>query len=109
MRLSNLKKVPDYRVQKWIEESIPNLTKDQRDYIRHEEIVRFSPFDFYTREKKYLGSVFIRMTVFFIPVVWFILFITLPFNFVVTGNWGYDMESLKWFRNWNKKCDVDII
>ena len=47
MKLINLKKVPNYKVEKWLENNIKELTAYQREWMRNEEIVRFAPFEFY--------------------------------------------------------------
>ena len=102
MNLHNLQKVPDYRVKKWLEESIRDLTPYQKQKIFDDEIIRFSPFEFYEK-RKVVSSFWIRLTIIFIPFVWLLLFIGLPFKFIVTGQWGYGKKMLNWYDKWVSK------
>lgn len=102
MNLHNLQKVPDYKVKKWIEESIRELTPYQIQKMFDDEIVRFSPFEFY-EERKVVSNFWIRLTIVLIPFVWLILFIGLPFKFIATGQWGYSKKMINWYDKWVSK------
>lgn len=101
--LHNLEKAFDHEVRNWLEKSIPELTKYQLEKIRYDEIIRFAPFEFYKRRKK-TKNFFMRLTIILYVAMWLVLFIGLPFNFIITGNWGYN--KLKWFANWGHKIGV---
>lgn len=103
MRLINLKRASNLEVQKWIEKSIPELTKYQKERIRDDEIVRFAPYEFYKRGKK-VDNILVRLSVIFIPIVWVLLLIGLPFNFFVTGKWGYG--RIEWYCKWATACGL---
>ena len=103
MRLVNLKRVSDYKVEKWLYENIVELTAYQKQRIKEDEIVRFAPFKFYERRSK-VDSFLIRLTIVFIPVAWCILVISLPFHFIATGSWGY--KNLSWFSKWLRNCGL---
>jgi len=103
MRLINLKRIDNYEVEKWLEDKIPELTTYQKERIRDDEIVRFAPFYFYKRRKK-VNNVFIRLSAIFIIPVFLVLIIGLPFNFLITGNWGY--SGLKWYSKWTNACGI---
>lgn len=104
MNLHNYKKVPDYKVQEWIEKSIVEITPYQKQKLRDNETVRFSPFEFIERRKK-VENIWIRLSVIFLPIVWLSLVISMPFVYFFTGRWGYRYDSVKWFDKWyNSAC-----
>ena len=103
MRLINLKEVSDHKVREWIEKSIPELSPYQKERMRNGEMIRRAPFKFYERRKK-VDSIFVRLSVLFIPVAWTVLVIGLPFNFFYTGTWGYN--KIDWFSNWSSACGL---
>ena len=97
--LHNCKKVSDYKVQEWIEKSIVEMTPYQKERLRNDEIIRFAPFEFYQRRKQ-VKSFWVRLSCILMPIVWLLLFISLPFCYLVTGRWGYRYEAIKWFDAW---------
>ena len=103
MRLLNLKKVPNYKVQEWLESDFKEMTIYQKEWMRNEEFVKFAPFEFYERRKK-VKNVFIRLTLMLYVITWIFLIFGLPFNFLFTGNWGYN--KLKWFSKWGSSCGL---
>jgi hypothetical protein len=105
MNLINLQKASNHRVQEWIENSIKDLTPAQKDWIINEEIIRFAPFYFMERRKK-TRNILLRFSILFIIPILLFLIVGLPFNFCITGNWGYDFEKVKWFSNWTSKCGL---
>ncbi len=107
MKLINLKNVPDYKVQKWLENSIRELTPFQKEWMRNDEIVRSAPFDFYERGKRTKNPI-VRISIVPYLIVGLLLFIGLPFNFLFTGNWGYKSKSLKWFTKWSNALSINI-
>ena len=103
MNLINLQKVSDYRVQDWLDKKIKDLTPYQKEWIRNEEIVRFAPFYFMERRKK-TNTILLRFTIVFMLPILLLLIVGLPFNFFITGSWGYNFEKMKWYSNWTSKC-----
>ena len=65
--------------------------------------VIFAPFYFYKSRKK-TNNIFVRLSVIFIPVAFIILVAGIPFNFFVTGNWGY--KKVDWFSKWATACGL---
>jgi len=103
MKLINLKKVNDYTVEDWLENNIKELTPYQKEWIRDQEIVRSAPFEFYERRKK-IDNIFIRLSVIVMPVVFCVIVIGLPINFLIKGKWGYN--SLNWYSKWVSACGL---
>lgn len=105
MGIHNYKKASNYKVIEWLENSIKELTPYQKQKIRDDEIVRFAPFEFYERRKP-VKSVWLRLTIIVMPIVWLLIFVSLPFNFLITGNWGYKYEKVKWFDVWRNSVGL---
>lgn len=105
MNLVNLKKVSDREVRMWLEDSIKDLSPYQREYIRDKEIIRFAPFYFMEKREK-VNNVLLRFTILFILPVLLVLIVGLPFNFLITGCWGYDHNKMKWFSKWVSSCGL---
>jgi hypothetical protein len=103
MKLINLKKVSDYKVNEWLEKTIPELTPYQKQKIYNNEIVRFAPFYFYERRKK-VNNILLRFSIIFILPVLLVLIISLPFNFFITGDWGY--SNIDWYSKWLNNCGL---
>lgn len=105
MNLVNLKRVPDYRVKEWLEGNIKDLTPYQKERMRNDEIVRFAPF-YFMEQKSKVNNVFLRLTIIFMLPVLLLLIIGLPFNFIVTGSWGYSHGKMRWYGNWVSSCGI---
>ena len=99
MSFHNYKRASDYEVRRWLEKSIPELTNYQKEKMRDFDFLRSSPFEFYIRRKK-VKKVWLRFSIIFFPIVWILIYLSLPFNFILTGSWGYSNKSIKWFTNW---------
>jgi hypothetical protein len=105
MNLVNLKRVSDYQVKDWLESHIKDLTPYQKEWMRNEEIVRFAPFYFMERRKK-TNNILLRFTIIFMLPVLLLLIIGLPFNFFITGSWGYSDGKMKWYSKWVSACGL---
>lgn len=105
MNLHNYKKASDRDVQEWLEKSIVEITAYQKEKLRDNETVRFAPFEFMEKRKK-VNNFWLRLTIIFMPFVWIVLFIGLPFNFLISGRWGYEYECIKWFDKW--RCALGL-
>lgn len=103
MKFLSLNKVPGHEVMQWLEEEIPELTKYQKECIRDNEIIRFSPFEFY-KSPSLRGTFLWRLTIFPLMPVFFILCIGLPVKYLLTGIWGYD--KIDWYKKWTQKIGL---
>ena len=99
MNLVNLKRVNHYDVNKWLEKEIRDLTPYQKQRIWDDEIARRAPFYFMEKRKR-SKNILVRLTLIFVPPVFIILAMGLPFNFILTGNWGYSDKSMGWYGKW---------
>ena len=98
MNFRNLEKANNHEVEKWLIENIAEITNYQKSKIYSEEIVRWAPFKFY-KERKHNPNFFERLSVIFFPIVWILLFLGLPFTYIINGSWGYG-KSFNWILNW---------
>lgn len=99
MNYHNYKKVDDLEVENWLFKNIPEITAYQKQKIRDEEIVRFSSLKFFKRKEK-VNNIFFRLTIILFPIVWILFFVSLPFNFIIRGRWGYSYKSARWIDDW---------
>jgi hypothetical protein len=104
MRLIDLKKCENLSVENWLIENIPELTVYQKEKIRDNEIVRFAPFYFMERNKK-VNNILLRFSIIAIPPILLLLIIGLPFNYFITGKWGYSYK-MRWFGKWISACGI---
>jgi hypothetical protein len=97
------KRAHHWDVENYFLKKIPDITPYQKERIRNDEIFRCNPFFIYIKKEKTTNP-FIRLTVLVWPLVWFILMLGLPFNYLVTGRWGYG--KIEWFVNWSKSLGI---
>lgn len=102
MSLRNYKKASDYKVRKWLEEEIPDITYQQKMKIYENEMIRFAPFEFMKR-RTYVKSFWCRLTIVFVPFVLIVLLIGLPFKFIISGEWGYGSKNIACLDEWITK------
>lgn len=57
--------------------------------------------DFYT-DKKVKVSVFIRLTIFFGLLLILLMIISLPIVYIITGQWGYNLNDKNYVYNYLK-------
>lgn len=55
--------------------------------------------EFYYQEQASV-SFFIRLTLPFALAFICLLFVFLPFAFLITGKWGYSLNKILWVQNW---------
>lgn len=85
MKFSNLKRADDFEVHKWLENEL-QLTTYQKECLRNQELIRFSPFYFYRKENKNGLSMLWRLTILlYFPYVIVLIIVTL-FKWLLTGN-----------------------
>lgn len=104
MNFRNIKKASTYEVESWLKKSIVELTPYQKNKMQEDEIVRFSPFEFY-KEKEVTSNIWIRLSVIFLPILWGLLFVFMPLTFIFTGRWGYG-KNFNWILNWMDKVKI---
>ncbi len=78
--------------------------------VSHEELCdRFSELgmDFYTKEKTKVNK-YIRITLPFALILWVIMFILLPINYMIFGRWGYSLGEKNYILNWFKSLKLDL-
>lgn len=105
MQLSHLKRVNNFEVERWLSEEL-ELTPYQKSRMSDREIVRFSSFYFYkaAKEKSSLGW---RLTLPFFLLYYILAVISLPFNFLITGKWGYGRDFYdKFHAPWVRKLGL---
>lgn len=97
MNYHNYEQASDRDVINWLEESL-NLTSAQKQKL-YNETYRYSPFRFFKKRKR-VKNLVVRFSVVLIPIVFLVIFISLPFNYLVTGRWGYSYDKIKWYDSW---------
>lgn len=106
---SRLEQASNYEVEKWLDEKIVGLTDYQKKRISDDEIVRFSDFEFYKQTVFKPVSILWRLTMPFFFLLWILLFIGLPFSFLVIGEWGYNQKFIdKFYARWMRKLNFDL-
>lgn len=88
-----------------MKEIFPELSKVPFSEKRQEEITEKLidlELDFYTIKRKKVSPL-VRLTLPFSLILMVIMFIGLPFNFMVTGQWGYSFKKNNFIYNWFKK------
>ncbi len=103
MRLVNYKRAWDHEIYEWLEKSIPELTVYQKEAIRDNEIIRFAKF-YFVKKIEPVKNIFVRLSVFLIPIAWICIVLSLPVNFLINGKWGY--SNLEWFGKWLVSCNL---
>ena len=88
-------------------EYIPNLTTvfPELKYIKSEELcdrLRRLNLEFYYEVKTPVKP-WIRLTLPLALIMWLLMFIGLPFTFIITGSWGYGYNDKNIIRNWFKQ------
>lgn len=98
MSLHNYKKAQNHEVEKWLKDEL-NLTDYQKSKIYSDEIVRFAPFEFMKRRKR-VSNIWFRLSIIVFPIILCLLYLSLPFKFILSGSWGYSRKSIQWFDIW---------
>ncbi len=106
MKFSLLKKADDYEVQQWLEKAL-DLTVYQKEKLRTNETIRFSPFYFYKRREKNKFSLWWRLTIVlllvYIPVMWIVVLV----KWLITGEQGLSRQFLdKFHYRWMERINM---
>ena len=102
MNLCNLEKVWDYEVESWLIDSIPEITVYQKECITNDYLVKSAPFVFMRKPKPRGTNILFRLSIVPLLFVLLLLICTLPLKYILSGNWGYSYDKLRWFRKWCK-------
>ena len=102
MKLLNLEREGNYEVCKYFKENIPNLTEYQKEKLY--DVIIGAEFDYMRTRKKSTPNIWLRLSIIFLLPVVLLIIISLPFNFLITGKWGYKFDTLEWYTNWAYKC-----
>lgn len=102
MELHQLERASDYQVKEWLVKEL-QLTPHQKSKLTAEEIIRWAPFKFYKKRQEEKSSILWRLTIIPYLIFLLILFIGIPFVFLITGRWGYgsnfyDNFLAKWMQ-----------
>lgn len=103
MKYNNLKKVSDREIKKWIIENFPEISSYQKDWLKKSNFVEGSPYEFFENETKKVGF-WIRFTMPLFFIVYLVLMLFLPINFLIKGRWNYG--NLKFMQNWQSKLKI---
>lgn len=106
MKLHQLQRTSDYKVREWMVKEL-ELTPYQKNKLYQHETIRFAPFYFYERRQKEKVSILWRFTIMPFLICTLILFIGLPFTFLVTGKWGYSQKVYdNFYGKWMHKLQI---
>ncbi len=106
MNFSRLKPADDIDVRKWLIKEF-DLTVYQKERLHRDELVRFSPFQFYEDRQEEKVSPLWRLTIIFYMIYWVCLVVFLPIRWVFTGRWGYGQRFIDNFHSrWQDKLGI---
>lgn len=100
MRILKEKKVRQLEVAKILKDTIPELKgtslKQIDDYLSETSLI------FYEQELAVQSPIH-RLSIIPALILWVILFILMPVNFIITGYWGFELPNIikVWFRSLN--------
>ena len=98
MNFRNLKRANNYEFENWLVSNLPNISKSQKEAILYNEALNYSGFYIFKRVKK-VKSFWLRLSIILVPIVWLLLIILLPINFIINGTWGYG-KKLDFILDW---------
>ena len=85
-KIYNLQKSTHFEFENYLAKEL-KLTSDQSYHLR--DVVRCSGFYVFKEKPKTNSNILFRLTIFIFPIWLLILFISLPFNWIITKQWGY--------------------
>jgi hypothetical protein len=99
MQIINEKRISERDAALLLKETIPHL--DDMPLEMLEYYLSDTGLIFYER-KAVVKPLLFRLSIIPALVLWLVLFVLLPFNFIVTGVWGYEIAWIReWFRALN--------
>lgn len=96
MKFRNLKKASNFEIADYFRDKL-NITKDNYHYFKMVDYIEKAPFYFY-KKKEYQPNILWRLSILLFPLVYLVVIIGLPINFIITGRWGYG--RMNWFLKW---------
>ncbi len=89
-----LKHKDNFQVAIDLKKNIPELKNVSVEHL--ENNLNDTSLEFYALEKE-VKPFWLRMTLPLAFLIWLILFVFLPINYIIIGRWGYRWE---WIKNW---------
>ena len=105
MNIFNYEKMGRYEFFEWMIKSVPDITPSQREKIRDLVFLQCLSFVPVKRAEK-VGNFWLRLSAIFILPTMVILLCGIPFNFIITGRWGYSIKYVGWYGKWVRKCGL---
>lgn len=105
--LSRFREARDFEIKEWVLKNFPYLTKEQIEYIRTNDIFKYTPFKFLKQRDKVKVNPLWRLTILPFFIVVFFMVLWLPFNLMFTGEWGY--KRMKWLSEWSSKLNINVL
>lgn len=106
MKISNLKRANDHEVEEWLVSQL-DLNPYQKSRLREMEIVRFSSFYFYKREKDIKLNILWRLTIIFWVLYIVCLMIIVPIKWMITGKSYLGRNYLdNYHYKWQRKIGI---
>lgn len=98
IKLSNLTEARTYEVADRVKD---NLEEENISINRHDlcEALQAAPFRYYKRVKK-VNSLWVRLSIFLLPVAFVALLIGVIVKWFGTGIWGYKYDRIQWYYKW---------
>ena len=82
MFLTNLKESNHIDIKEYFIKNFPDITPYQREKL--DDFIFDMPYEIFEEKKKTINK-WIRLSIIIFPIVWLIVFIGLPFNYILTG------------------------
>ncbi len=76
-------------VREFIENGVPEMSEEQKKKINYEHIVKNSPFVWLEDKPKVKVHPLMRILLIPYLVIFLLMVIMLPINFLIVGRWGY--------------------
>lgn len=103
--MNNLEKATTLEIKNWLIASL-QLNSDQKSLLTSDFLIS-SGYSFYKKRKYKHISFLLRLSS--IPFMLFtsLLWVFLPINWIITGNWGYDPEGnlINFYETWEQKIN----
>lgn len=105
MKIYDLKEVYNYEFVVWLLNNLPELNAYQKQKIKDINYNQDSDFYIFKKKEK-TSNIFLRLTIILFPIVYLLIVLSLPINFIFSGRWGYKYENLGWFNKWLHKLNL---
>jgi hypothetical protein len=99
--LFKVEKIDRYFIETKFKKEFQEL-KDIDSDVLEERLKNIGIYN-YEEIDKFETNLFIRLSLPFALIVWILLFIFLPVNYILTGKWGYNFKNKEFLVNWFRK------